>query len=158
MLKKLLLVFFLSIPFIIFGQTFEDFNSTADFTITMSELQQIAAGGDPDALPARFVIIDGAVESRVLVNSNTAEYLAELVLVGGEWIGVETVVRFQSILQLIGPEFSKAVPARRSRTPNPAEIVLNSRILVVAKATGLRQLADGTYIPVLRVYSVRKIS
>ena len=78
-------------------------------------------------------------------------------LVGGEWIGVEKVVRFECVLQLIGPEFAKAIPARRSRNPNPAEITLNSRILVVAKALGLRAREDGTFVPVLQAVAIRKI-
>ena len=157
MVRKLLAVLFLNIPVLIFGQTLDDFNTTVDFSITLSELDQVALSGDPDALPSRFVIVDGAVASREVINSGADEFLGEIGLVGGEWMGVEKVVRFECVLQLIGPEFANAIPARRSRNPNPAEITLNSRILVVARALGLRAKDDGTFIPVLHAVAIRKI-
>ena len=158
MLKKLLIAILLSIPVIIFGQSIEDFSYAVDFTISLGELQDAAATGDPNTLPSRFVIIEGAVASRVVVNSDRNDYVGEIELVGGEWVGVESVVRYRCFLLLVGPEFASAIPVRRSRTPNPAEIALNSRILVIAKAIGLRPMEDGTHVPVLQVYAVRKIT
>ena len=157
MVKRILAVLFMSMPAIIIGQSLADFNGTVDFTTTLKELSEAAANGDPYALPSRFVIINGAVASRFVINADADQYLGEIVLVGGEWIGVEKVVRYECILQLVGVEFAAAIPARRSRRPNPAEIQLNSRILVVAKAMGLRELEDGTYIAVLQALSIRKI-
>ena len=155
MVKKLTVVLLLSIPVVIFGQTIDDFNSVVDFASTLSELDQAAMGGG--TLPSRFVIIEGAVAARQVINGEADQYLGELELITGEWVGVEKVVRYECILQLVGPEFASAIPARRSRTANPAEISLNTRVLAVAKAVSIRQLDDGTTIPVLRAYFIRKI-
>lgn len=157
MVRKIVVFVFLCIPCFIFGQTFEDFNSVIDFETTMRELDTIAATGNPDALPAKFVVIDGVVASRVVANSNPEEFVGELHLVGGEWLGVEEVVRYECILIIAGPEFASAIPARRSRRANPDEIELNTRILAVAKALGLYEREDGVVVPVLQAYQIRKI-
>ena len=157
MVRKILLLLFLCIPSFIFGQSAEDLNSVIDFNTTLRELDQIASNGNPDALPSQFVIIDGVVASREVVNPNTAEFVGELHLVSGEWIGVEKVVRYECILVLNGPDFASAIPVRRSRRPNPDEIAMNSRILTIAKAIGLFQREDGSYIPVLQAYQIRQI-
>lgn len=144
-------------PCFIFGQSFEEFNGIVDFETTMRELDRAAETGNPDALPSRFVVIDGVVASRVVVNSNPDEFVGELRLVGGEWIGVEEVVRYECVLIITGPEFASAIPARRSRRANPDEIELNTRILAVAKALGLYEREDGSIVPVLQAFQVRKI-
>ena len=157
MARKTLALLFLCIPFLIFGQSFEDFNGVIDFDTTLAELDKIAANGDPEALPSRFVIIDGAVASRLVVNPDTADFVGELQIVSGEWLGVERVVRYECILVLAGPEFASAIPSRRSRGANPKEIGLNTRILAVAKAIGLHEREDGTRVPVLQAYYIRKL-
>jgi hypothetical protein len=141
----------------IFGQTIEDFNDVIDFSVTLGDLDKIAMNGDPDALPSNFVIIEGAVASRIVINSNAAEFVGELQIVGGEWKGVEEVVKYECVVVLAGPEFASAIPARRSRRANPNEIGLNTRILVVAKAIGLYEREDSSIVPVLQAYYIRKI-
>lgn len=155
MVKRLLAVLLLGIPVLIFGQTIDDFNATVDFASTLSQLDQIAASGQE--LPSRFVIIDGAVAARQVINGDAEQYLGELELIAGDWEGVANVVRYECILQLVGPEFASAIPARRSRRANPAEIALNTRLLAVAKVVGVRELENGTTIPVLRAYYIRRI-
>jgi len=157
MVKKILAVLFLCIPCSIFGQSDEDLNNVIDFATTLRELNKIAENGDPDALPSRFVIIDGVVASRDVVNSNPADFVGELRLVSGEWLGVEQVVRYECILVLVGPEFASAIPVRRSRTVNPNEIALNTRILAIAQAIGLYQREDGSVVPVLQAVKIRQI-
>ena len=154
---RILAFLFLCIPALIFGQSIEDFNDVIDFNITLGDLDKIAMSGNPDALPSTFLIIDGAVASRIVINSNAAEFVGELQIVGGEWKGVEEVVRYECILVLVGPEFASAIPARRSRRANPKEIGLNTRILAVAKAIGLHEREDGSIVPVLQAYYIRKI-
>lgn len=158
MVKKLLTaVLFVSIPLFIFGQSIEDFNRVVDFGTTIRELSIAAAAGDTEALPDRLVIIDGSVASRLVIDGHAASYVGQIELVGGEWIGVEDVVTYRCYLLLKGPQFSHAIPARRSRTKHPDEIDLNSRILVVGKLLGIFDLEDGTTVPVLDVFHIRKI-
>ena len=155
--KWIPVVLFLSITAAIFGQSLEDFNDAVDFDATINTLQQTAARGDVASLPKKFVIVEGVVASRLVVNGNTANYIGEIDLITGEWLGVEKVVRYECILRLVGPQFAKTIPARQSRNPDPMEITLNSRILVVARATDIRRLPDGSLIPVLDVVFVRHV-
>ena len=157
MVRKIAVCIFLCIPCFIFGQSLEEFNSIIDFETTMRELDSIAETGNPDALPAKFVVVDGVVASRVVANPDPQEFVGELHLVGGEWIGVEEVVRYECIIIIAGPEFASAIPARRSRRANPNEIALNTRILAVAKALGLYEREDGSVVPVLQAFHIRKI-
>ena len=156
--KKLLAAVLLaSIPLYIFGQSVEDFNRVVDFDISIRELALAAAVEDREALPDRLVIIDGTVASRLVINSNAEEYIGQLELVGGEWIGVEDVVTYRCYLLLQGPRFANAIPARRSRTKHPEEIEANTRVLIVGEYLGLFDLPDGTIVPVLNAVYLRKI-
>jgi hypothetical protein len=156
--KKLLAVVLLaSIPLYMFGQSVEDFNRVVDFDISIRELALAAAEENMEALPDKLVIIDGTVASRLLIDGNPETYVGQLELVGGEWIGVEDVVTYRCYLLLEGPRFANAIPARRSRTKNPAEIEMNTRIMVVGEFLGLFDLPNGTTVPVLNAVYIRKI-
>ena len=157
MVKRLLSVLFLCTPLLAFGQTADGFDSSVDFALTLGDLNRLTANGDLSALPKRLVIVEGAVASREVVNGDAEEYLGELELVSGEWISISEVVRYQCVLQLSGPDFASAIPARRSRRANPDEIALNTRILTVASVVDIRKLADGSYVPVLLAHYIRRI-
>ena len=147
---------FMCLSMLVVGQTLEDFNDLVDFGTTIKDLHNAAAGGELGALPDSFLVLDGTDAAREVINGDRNDYLGELQFVSGEWIGVEQVIMYRCILQLEGPEFASAIPARRSRNPNPAEITLNSRQIVIAKTVDIRQREDGSFIPVLRVYHVRR--
>ena len=50
------------------------------------------------------------------------------------------------------------VQAGRSRNPNPAEISLNTRILVLGQYLGYTEDEEGNKYPVIEGYKVRKIN
>lgn len=159
MVKKWIIVTLLMfVSIFIFGQNLDDFNKVVDFNYTLKDLYIAATSNPAGEFPDRFIVIYGAVASRAVVISDSENYLAELDVVTGEWLGVEEAVKYYCIVQLVGPDFEKAVPARRSRNPNPAEIALNSQIIAVAKVTGLRQLESGETVPILHAYYVRKMN
>ncbi len=158
MVKKLAAAaLFASISSLIVGQSIEDFNDVVDFSVSIRELSLAAAAGDVEALPTKLVVIDGTVASRLVVDANPDTYIGQLELVGGEWLGVEDVVTYRCFLLLEGSRFANTIPARRSRTKHPDEIELNSRILVVGRLLGLFDMEDGTTVPVLEVYHIRRI-
>lgn len=150
-------LFLVFLPLLIFGQTIEDFNDVVDFDINIGSLARAAAAEDREALPDRLVIIDGAVASRLVIDGNPDTYMGQIELVGGEWLGVEEVVTYRCFLLLEGPKFANAIPARRTRTKNPEEIEVNSRIMVVAEYMGLFDMNDGTTVAVLRAHHIRSI-
>ena len=145
-------------PFMAVSQTIQEFNEIVDFETTLKELYNAATAGQITAIPGSFYIIEGAVASRAVVRTSQEDFLGELELIGGEWDGVETAYMFRCVIQLEGPEFYAAIPQRRSRTANPAEITLNSRILIVGKLIGLRDYAGGAPIPVLRAFHIRRLN
>jgi hypothetical protein len=158
MVKRAAAVILISLlPLLIFGQNIEDFNNIVDFDFSIREISAAAAAGDVENLPERLVIIDGSVASRLVIDGNAETYVAQIELVGGEWLGVEEVVTYRCYLLLQGPRFANSVPARRTRTQHPDEIVLNSRILVVARLLGLFDLENGTTVPVLDALLIRKM-
>ncbi len=158
MIKRLVVASaLLFIPFFIFGQTLEDFNNIVDFNATIASLSNAAEKGNVEALPEKIVIIDGTVAERYVIQSGTDNFVGQLNIVGGKWIGVEEVVMYQCILLLQGEKFSNAIPARRTRNPHPDEIQVNSRIMVVGKVLALHQMQDGETVPVLDAYYIRKV-
>ncbi len=159
MAKRLcILALFLNISFFIFGQTIEEFNSLVNFSVTLKELNAASSAGSIDALTDKFLIVSGAVATRKVVDPKKETYLGEIELINGEWVGVEQAIRYRCVLLLKGPEFAAAIPARRSRQANPAEILLNSRIMVLGKVIDLREYDDGSVVPVLQVFYIRFIN
>jgi hypothetical protein len=144
-------------PFSIFGQTSDDFNAIVDFNTTLKDLHEAAVKGDDSTLPYRLVIIDGTVAGLEVLVADEAEYLGQVILVSGEWQGVESVVKYQCVVLLEGERFVNAIPARRSRTPHPDEIQLNSRILVVARILGIVEWDSNSNITVLSAEHIRQI-
>ena len=158
MVKKLLVgIILVGISLHIFGQTEEEFNQIIDFDVTIRSLAIAAAAEDMESLPDRLVLIDGTVASRLVIEGNPENYVGQIELIGGEWIGVEDVVMYRCFLLLEGPEFANAIPARRSRTKHPDEIDLNSRILVVGSLLGLFDMDDGTTVAVLDAIHIRQM-
>lgn len=154
----LVIALLLLFPALLVAQTLDDFDRIVDFGIALKELHVAASAGTITTTPDSFFIIDGAVASRRVVQSDRESFLGELELVNGEWVGVEEVLLYRCIVQLVGPEFFEAIPARRSRRANPAEIALNTRLLIVGKLTELRILENGQAIPVLQAYYIRTLN
>jgi two-component system chemotaxis sensor kinase CheA len=81
----------------------------------------------------------------------------ELELAGGEWIGTEEVKIYLCRVRFRGQEYARRFPRRTSRAPGPGEIVVNDRILVVARLAGRAKAEDGTPLWVLEGLHVRAL-
>jgi len=154
--KFLAVTVFVAMSLNVFGQSIQDFEEIVDFDFSIRELSRAAEGSGGD-FPDRLVIIDGTVSARYVLDANRDTYVGQLELVGGEWLGVEEVVTYRCILLLQGTQFANAIPARRSRTKHPDEIDLNSRLLVVGTFLRLFDMEDGTTVPILDAFHIRKI-
>ena len=130
------------------------FDNVADFSISLKELDGMAEKRDFNALEDVYLIINGAVASYIVTDSEPDTYTVEVELIDGEWIGVSDVFLYRSIVVFQGPEYVQKFPARRRSTPGPGEISVNSGIVVVARC--LDAVNDGdTVIPVLEGYKLR---
>ena len=126
------------------AQSREDFSAVVDFGVDLETLANLAGEGNGFfAGDTPLVILTGSVASRIVLRPGPEDYLSELELVDGRWLGLEAVKTYRCFVQFSGPEYVTFIPARRSRRPPPEEIPLNATILVVGKPAGLRDSGAG---------------
>lgn len=126
-----------------------------DLSVTITELARAANdGGGPEAGTA--VILNGTVIERAVINSEEANFSAELMMASGEWVGATRVEISKCIILLNGSQYSDMIPARRSRTVNPKEITLNCELLVYGMFIGYAETGEGL-IAVIEAGGVRKL-
>lgn len=141
-----------------FSISIDEFDEFFDFSLTLGDLHNLTADNDLDSLDnEKFILISGSVAARNVIQSDETTFLGELILVDGDWIGVENVVKYECIIQLSGLEYASMIPSRRSRTVNPEEITLNSKIFIIGKVTGTRVLSGDLIVPVVSGFRIRKI-
>ncbi len=157
MKNRILIVLIIMAVMPVFGITIEEFDEIFDFSLTLRDLTEIS-GIDAlsEADSGKFIIISGSVASRAIISSDEQNFIGEIVLVDGTWVGVENVIKYQCIVRFTGLEFSSMIPARRSRRANPDEVVLNSSVLIIGKLAELRTLDNGLIIPVVEGFHLRK--
>jgi hypothetical protein len=145
--------------FLLFGSALlsaaphSDFDKIVDFSVTLKSLSAAASGSVP--LPTgRMVFLSGTVSDVTILDAKEATFKVRIEIITGEWIGTEDVKAYASYVEFTGPEFFAVFPARAPRTATPGVIAANSRVLVVAKPTGIittptgekQVLLDGAYI------------
>lgn len=113
----------------------EDFDRVVDFSATVKTLETLStAQARERGLLARLVLLDGTVTSLQFLNAEEAGFALEMELVSGEWIGLEDVKIYRCRVRFQGPAFFRQFPRRAPKNPEPAQVVLNDRVLIVAKA------------------------
>ena len=128
-----------------------------NFDMTLEKLSTLVAEGKTDTInPNQYMIIGGTVSAREVLNPDKNNFSAVLELSAGQWEGTEKIDIYHCYVQLDGSEFVPMIPVRRSRKPNPAEIKLNSKVLILAKYLGYNEDEKGNKIPVLQGIKVRK--
>jgi hypothetical protein len=137
------------------------FSEIVDFSITMEDIREHYSRGEmrEDSLTDKVVIIDGAVSSIQVLDENPETFLAELVIVNGEWHGPEEVEMYSCVVRIAGEEYAERIPARRRRRGEEPEnlIKTNSRILVAGKIIGTKETLLGGNTAILDSYYVRNI-
>lgn len=142
----------------VFSDVKEDFDEIVDFSMTLELINRAAAAQRTEALASdKAIIIDGAISTIQILDTEPDTFSAELEIVDGEWIGFEDVQMYSCIVEVNGPEFAARIPARRSRRAIPDEITVNSHVIVIARFTGLREIPDEYPVAVLEGYYIRTI-
>jgi|GEM_PF-1038484 len=157
-MKKCILFFFLIVITVltVSGESKKDFDSIVDFSLTFKDLfEEVNRGKSIDS--DRYIVIDGSITARIVLNKEEENFSAELEVVNGNWKGLEEVEIYKCIVVLKGTDFFKRIPVKRSRKKLPNEIELNSRVLIVGKIVSVRKDDDGILIPVLEAIYVRPI-
>jgi hypothetical protein len=132
----------------------QDFDRIADFSVTIKTLAGLAEAGP---LAGRLLLLDGTVASMQFLEAGEGSFAVELELAGGEWIGTEEVKIYLCRVRFRGQEYARRFPRRAPRAPGPGEIVVNDRILVLARLAGRARAEDGTPLWVLEGLHVRAL-
>jgi len=134
------------------------FEEIVAFDLTLDRLAAQVEAGDTGAIPKdRYLMINGIVSSRQLVNEDEQEYLGILELASGEWVEGEELQLYRCYAQLRGPQFFGTVPKPRSRETSANEIPLHSHVLLIGRYLGYGQDQQGNRFPVLQAVEVRVI-
>lgn len=132
------------------------FEELVAFDLTLERLAAQVEAGDAGAIPKdRYLMIDGLVSSRQLVNEAEEEYLGIIEISSGDWVGGEELEVYRCYVQLRGPEFVGSVPKPRSREKADNEIPLHAKILLIGRYLGYGEDQQGNRFPVLLAVDFR---
>jgi hypothetical protein len=127
-----------------FAGALDDFDSAVDFSVTLKALSGIdEAAARVYGLKSRYLVLDGTVTGIQFLNQEEEGFQAQMELAAGEWIGLEEVRSYRCYVLFQGRRFFRLLPRRAPRSPDPSVVVLNDRVLVVARALRLVQEEGG---------------
>ena len=159
MKKYTFIIFFLIITFGLSAQAPVDLETQLDFDLSLKDIVLLVESGNSSEIDMnRYIVLDGVVSGREVLFADEENFVGMFEISYGEWEGLENVVMYKCLIQVQGLEFSSMIPVRRSRTPNPAEIALNTNILVLGKYLGYSEDETGQKYPVIEGIKVRKIN
>ncbi|MDA3941318.1 MAG: hypothetical protein PF693_18735 [Spirochaetia bacterium] len=159
MKKYIFIFFFLSILFSLSAQVASDLETQLDFDLSLKDLVIMVESNKSNEIDMnQYIILDGVVSAREVLYADEESFVGMFEISYGEWEGLENVTMYKCFVQVQGLEFASMIPVRRSRTPNPAEILLNTHILVMGKYLGYSEDETGQKYPVVEGIKVRKIN
>ena len=121
-----------------------DFDAVTDFSVTVKTLSQLdEATARAYGLMDRFLLLDGTVTNILILDPSEENFLVQVELVSGEWIGLEEVRSYSCWVLFSGPRFASIFPARIPRNPPPGVITANDHILIVAMALQTVEIVEG---------------
>jgi len=151
------ILLFLATP-VLFSIDPGEFDAVADFSVTVKTLSQLdEAMAVAYGLMDRFLLLDGTVAAILILDPSEEDFLVQVELVSGEWIGLEEVRSYSCWVLFSGSRFAGMFPARVPRNPPPGVIKTNDRILVVAMALQTVEIAEGETAWVLEGTHARRL-
>lgn len=158
MKKYTFIFFFLIIVFGLFSQASDTFETQINFDLSLKDIVLMVESGSSNEIDMnQYIILDGVVSGREVIYADEESFIGMLEISFGEWEGFEAIAMYKCYIQVEGLEFASMIPVRRSRTPNPAEISLNTQILVLGKYLGYTEDESGQKYPVVEGLKIRKI-
>jgi hypothetical protein len=134
---------FIPVP-VVYAIDAGDFDDVADFSVTVKTLSQLdEATARAYGLMDRFLLLNGTVTNILILDASEEDFLVQMELVSGEWIGLEEVRSYSCWVLFSGPRFAPMFPARIPRTPPPGVIAANDHVLIVAMALQTVEIAEG---------------
>ncbi|MFP4363608.1 MAG: hypothetical protein ACLFR1_07035 [Spirochaetia bacterium] len=160
MKKSLILVVLLlcSALFHIYAADIDELQEIMDFTLTLGDLDEIVQNQEYNQLSMdKFYLIQGSIGSIIVAERDPENFLAEIEIVNGEWVGLDEIRMYRCFVQLAGPDFAERFPIRRSQE-NENSIQLNQEVFVLVKVIGVAPLEDGGEALVLQGHYVRTLN
>jgi hypothetical protein len=153
-MAKIIFILFLVCCSAVFANPAPGFDNYVNFEISMKELDSHVKTGNLDLLKSKYFILNGSFVAYNVVDNNESSYTVEIELISGEWKDASNVLLYRTIVVFSGKEYQAMFPERRRSAPGPAEIPMNSGLIVVAKLKEIRDF-DGDVVPVLQGYYFR---
>lgn len=140
------------------AQSLEAFYDVVAYDATLkSVVEAIEANGLEGVDTERIHLLDGLVSEVTVLDPNPDTFLAEVILVTGEWQGLEEIEMYQAFVYLEGPEFAARVPERTPREPTEEMILPNQRLLVAAQVVDIYYDEQNRGFPIVSGLAVRKL-
>lgn len=136
----------------------EEFYNVVAYDQTLKSLVETIAQEGPEALDTdRIHLLDGLISEITVIDPNPDSFLAELILVNGEWRGLEEVEMYQAYVYVEGPAFARRVPERAPRNPEEGTILPNQRVLVAATIVDVYYDERNRGFPVVSAFEIREL-
>ncbi len=117
--------------------------------LTATELDAMASSGD-------WLLLDGSIAGMTLYSADSEEYLLDVLLMQGEWIGLDQVKKYDCHLVFQGDRWRDIIPSSTPRNPVAGQILLNDKVLVLARVLGY-DIVDSAVVPYLTVEKIRSL-
>ena len=127
------------------------------FSITVKDLALMSPEElDGFAENEKWLLLDGSLAALTRLSAKEEEYLLDARLVQGEWMGLEDVKKYDCHLIFQGDEWKSVIPEKTPRKVEEGQILLNSRVLVLARVLGY-ELIDNHPVTYLLVNKIREL-
>ncbi len=127
------------------------------FSITVKDLALMSPMElDELAQSGKWLLLDGSLAALTRLSAEDEDYLLDARLIQGEWMGLEDVRKYDCHLIFQGNEWQEIIPEKTPRRVQEGQILLNNRVLVLAKVMGY-EVIDKRPVSYLLVSKIRKL-
>ncbi|MFO7850382.1 MAG: hypothetical protein R6V67_10515 [Spirochaetia bacterium] len=133
-------------------------NTVINEEYTLKTIASAVERGEGSQIPQdKYLIIDGLVSSRQVLEADEEDYFGILELSTGSWDEEGDLNTYRCYFQLKGEKFYGTIPEGRSREKAPKEIPLHSHVVAVGRYLGYGEDEEGNMFPVLEAVMVRSL-
>ncbi len=127
--------------------------SPVAFSVTIADLHRAAQSGDDSAIPLdKSLVIDAEIGSITVRADTDDEFIAEVELIGGSWVGEERIDLLRAYAVFESPRFRDDF-SRRSAT----RLLPGDRLLVLCRYLGIGvDYDEKTPVSVLEAFALRR--
>ncbi|MBI9096840.1 MAG: hypothetical protein JEY91_00110 [Spirochaetaceae bacterium] len=137
-MKKILFltVYLLCVSIISLFSQNSELDSIINVNISLKEL----SNSTPDKLDKiivseKYIILEGIISSIREIERSENNFIIDLHLLNGEWIGMDRIDVYKCIINVDGKEWENRFPKRAPREPTEELILLNNQVMVIGKVT-----------------------